>query len=246
VHAPCHMMLAPMVSVLAHLLALLVSGLGGHLLQCVVLFLLGLVPIFLLILHFLIATFSFFLALSFTLDNIVELIVKLEVSLESIEHTCHGHNLLVVGGFGPPHPPSLEAVALAGGKGHEGLVSHSCECPIEPVVVVAVYALLEVEAGDNKVGIEQEPNRVINGGNMGQQLRVISVKIAMDLVDVAINRCCKCPLVLKVLTQGLCCGKGVNGGKSHDDLVHKGCIFHTAESVLIAVGEQPCLSLNHE
>ncbi len=43
VHAPCHKMLAPMVSVLAHLLALLVSGLGRDLLPCLVLFLLALV-----------------------------------------------------------------------------------------------------------------------------------------------------------------------------------------------------------
>ncbi len=44
VHAPCHMMLATMVSVFAHLLALLVSSLVGHLLPCFVLLLLGLVP----------------------------------------------------------------------------------------------------------------------------------------------------------------------------------------------------------
>ena len=47
--------------------------------------------------------------------------------------------------------------------------------------------------------------------------------------------------------QGLRGGKGVNGCKPHDDLVHdEGCIFHTIKGVLIAVGEQPCLSLSRE
>jgi hypothetical protein len=44
------MMLATMVSVLAHLLALFVSGLGRDLLPCLVLLLLGLVPSVLLVL----------------------------------------------------------------------------------------------------------------------------------------------------------------------------------------------------
>ncbi len=70
VHASCHMMLTPMVSLLAHLFALLVSGLGGHLLPCFDLLLLGLVSSLLPVLRHPIATFSFSLALAFALDNI--------------------------------------------------------------------------------------------------------------------------------------------------------------------------------
>ncbi len=66
----------------------------------------------------------------------------------------------------------------------------------------------------------------------------------MDLVDVTINYCCKNSKVLKVLLQGLRGGDGVDGGKPHDDLVQKRCILHNVESVLIAVGQQPCLSIS--
>ncbi len=75
---------------------------------------------------------------------------------------------------------------------------------------------------------------------------MIPVELAMDLVDVTINCHCKNSKVLKVLLQGLCGGNGVNSGKPNDDLVQKRCILHTVESVLVAVGEQPCLSLNRK
>ncbi len=64
-------MLVPMVSLLANLLALLVSGLGRHLLPCFVLLLLGLVSSFLLIFCLLIATLSLSLVLAFALDNVL-------------------------------------------------------------------------------------------------------------------------------------------------------------------------------
>jgi hypothetical protein len=162
-------MLVPMISVLAHLLALLVSVFGGHLRQCFILLVLGLVPSVLLVLCFLIATFSLSLALPFALDNISKLFVELEISLESIERSQHGHNLLIIRRFGSPRPLSLEVVPLASGKCHEGLMGHSSEFPVEPVVMVAADVLLEVVAGDNKVSIEQEPNKVINSGAAGQQ-----------------------------------------------------------------------------
>jgi hypothetical protein len=100
-------MLAPMVSVLAHLIALLVFKLGRHLIPCLVLLLLGLIPSILLVLCLPIATLFLSFALAFALDNISKLVIKLEMSLESIEHSQHGHNFLVTGGRGSPSSPSL-------------------------------------------------------------------------------------------------------------------------------------------
>jgi hypothetical protein len=79
------MMLTPMVSVLAHLLALLVPKLGRDLLPCLILLLLGLVSSVLLVLCLIIATLSLSFALAFAHDNISKLVIKLEMSLESIE-----------------------------------------------------------------------------------------------------------------------------------------------------------------
>ncbi len=133
-----------------------------------------------------------------------------------------------------------------GDKGHKGFVGHFSEFLIKPIIMVAADVLHEVVVVDNTVGIEQEPNRIVNDGATGQQLRMIPVKLAMDLVDLTINCCCINPKVLKVLLQGLHGGNGVNGGKPHDDLVQKRCILHTIKSVLIAVCEQPCLSLSRK
>ncbi len=57
-----------------------------------------------------------------------------------------------------------------GGKGCEGLVGHSSELLVKPIVMVAADVLVEVVTGDNTVGIEQEPNRIASGGAAGQQL----------------------------------------------------------------------------
>ncbi len=133
-----------------------------------------------------------------------------------------------------------------GGKGHEGFVGHSSELSIKPIIMVAADVFLEVVAGDNTIGIKQEPNRIVNGGAVGQQLRMIPVELAMDLVDVPINCCCKNSKVLKVLVQSLRDSNGVNGDKFHDNLVQKRCILHTVKIALIAVGEQPCLSLSRK
>jgi hypothetical protein len=208
VRAPCHMMLTPMLSVLAHLLTFLVSILGRDLFPCLVLFLLFLFSRFLLVLCLLIATFSLSFALAFAFDNISELVIRTEMSLESIELSQHGHNLLVTRRFGSPSSLSLQIVALAGGKGHEGFMGDFSELPIKPVIMVVADELLEVVAGDGTVGIKQEPYKIVNGGATGQQLQMISVKLATDLIDVTINCRCKNSKVLKVLLQGLRGGNG--------------------------------------
>ncbi len=125
-------------------------------------------------------------------------------------------------------------------------MGYSSELPIKLIIVVAVDVLLEVVAGDDTVGIKQEPNRIVNGGAAGQQLRMIPVKLAMDLVDVTINCHCKDPKIQKIFLQGLRGGNGVDGGEPHDDLVQKRCIIHTVKSVLVAVGKQYCLSLSRK
>jgi hypothetical protein len=96
-----------MVGVLAHLLALLVSGLGRHLLPCLVFLLLGLVSSVHFVLCLPIATLTLSFSLSFALDNVSKLVIELEISLKSIECSQHGHNLLVIRGFGSPLPLSL-------------------------------------------------------------------------------------------------------------------------------------------
>jgi hypothetical protein len=88
-------MLAPMVSVLAHLLAPLVFGHGRHLLPCLILLLLALVSSVLLVLCLPITTLSLPFALVFALDNISELVIELEMSLESIERSRHGHTIFL-------------------------------------------------------------------------------------------------------------------------------------------------------
>jgi hypothetical protein len=60
-------------------------------------------------------------------------------------------------------------------------VGHSSELPIKPIIMVAADVLLEVVVGDDTVGIEQEPNRIVNGGTAGQQLQMIPVKLTMEL-----------------------------------------------------------------
>jgi hypothetical protein len=125
-------------------------------------------------------------------------------------------------------------------------VGHSSELPIKPIIMVVADLLLEVVARDDTVGIKKGPNRIIKDGAVGQQLQMIPVKLAMNLVDVTINCCCKNSKVLKVLLQSLRGGNGVNGGNPHDDLVQKRCILYTVESVLVLVGEQPCVSLSRK
>jgi hypothetical protein len=49
-------------------------------------------------------------------------------------------------------------------------MGYSSELPIKPIIIVAADVLLEIVAGDDTVGIEQEPNRIVNSGAAGQQL----------------------------------------------------------------------------
>jgi hypothetical protein len=41
------------------------------------------------------------------------------------------------------------------------------------------------------IGIKEEPNRIAKIGTAGEQLRVILVKLSIDLVDIAADHGCK-------------------------------------------------------
>ncbi len=43
------------------------------------------------------------------------------------------------------------------------------------------------------IGFEEEPDRVVNAGTTGKQLRIILVELTIDLVDIAIDCGCKYP-----------------------------------------------------
>ncbi len=87
------------------------------------------------------------------------------------------------------------------------------------------------------IGFEEEPDRVIDVGITSEQLRIILVKLAIDLVDIAIDRGSKYPYVVEVIAQDLRGGNRVDGDKPHDDLVLQRCILHAIEGVFVAIGE---------
>ncbi len=150
-HTPRHVVHTPMVSVFAHFLALLFTILGWYLLPLLILFLLGLVPVLLLVLCLGVALF---LALASLFQGIPKLLVGLEMALESLDFSSHCRDLLVVEGFGAPNSLHLKPVVLMHGRGHQGLVSEASKSSIKVVFILATNVLLEVGAGDNVVGLK--------------------------------------------------------------------------------------------
>ncbi len=69
----------------------------------------------------------------------------------------------------------------------------SSELPIKPIIMVVADVLLEVVAGDDTIGIKQDPNRIVNGGAAGQQLQIIPVKLAIDLLMSPLSVAAKTP-----------------------------------------------------
>ena len=126
-HAPCHVMFTPVVSVLAHFLGLLVTVLGKDLLPSFVLLLPGLVTPVLLVPRL----------LGVIIEGVFEILVGLEMSFEGVDLGGHGNNLLVVRRFGAPLPLHPEPIIFAQGGGHESLVSEIDELAVKVVIVVA-------------------------------------------------------------------------------------------------------------
>ncbi len=126
-------------------------------------------------------------------EGVFEILVGLKMPFEGVDLGSHGKNLLVVRRFCAPLPLLPEPIILAQGGGHEGLVSEIDELAVKVVDVVAPDVCLEVVAGDDVIGFEEEPNRVVNTGTAGGQLRIFLDKLAIDLVDIAIDCGCKYP-----------------------------------------------------
>ncbi len=61
------------------------------------------------------------------------------------------------------------------------------------------------------------------------------IKLVMQLVNVTTNSSCKHSQQLQVVPQGLSSGDRVDGGKTYDDFVHEGSVFHPIKGVLIPV-----------
>ena len=104
-HAPSHVVHAPMVSMFAHLLGFLVAVLGRDLLPRLILLLPVLVTPVLLVVRLLVVV-----------EGIFEMFVGLEVFLESFNLGGYGNDLLVVGRPGAPLSLLLEVTELAHGK----------------------------------------------------------------------------------------------------------------------------------
>jgi hypothetical protein len=142
VDGPRHVVHTPMVSVLSDFLGVFLSILGRHLLPCFVLFLTNLVRCVLLVLLLLSSLFLL-------VNELAELIIKLEVAFESADDGRHGHDLLVVGQLGASLAFHFQVVVLAHGASHEVLVSDQGEFAVKVVLVLALDVLLEVVAGNN-------------------------------------------------------------------------------------------------
>jgi hypothetical protein len=142
VDGPRHVVHTPMVSVLSNFLGMFLSILGRHLLPCFALFLTDLVRCVLLVL---LRLSSLFLLV----NELAELIIKLEVAFESTDGGQHGHDLLVVGQLGTPLAFHFQVVILAHGASHEVLVGDRGEFAVKVVLVLALDVLLEVVAGSD-------------------------------------------------------------------------------------------------
>ncbi len=78
----------------------------------------------------------------------------------------------------------------------------------------------------------------------GDQLWVIFVKLVVYLFDVATNNCCIYSQQLQIVVQGLIGGDGVDGGKTHFNLVYEGSILPTPSKVysFLLVSSLACVS----
>jgi hypothetical protein len=167
VDSPRHVVLTPMVHVLANLFLMFFTVLWWLFLPSLILFLLTLVRCILLV--FLLLALVVALLVS-SVCNGAELRVQLELALEHVEGSGHCHNLLVVWGLGLAESFCLEPVKFALGGGHEGLVGDGDEFAIKVILMLMADVRFEVVAGDHKVSLKKDANGVVNGCTPGNQL----------------------------------------------------------------------------
>ncbi len=60
----------------------------------------------------------------------------------------------------------------------------SGESSIEVIFMLMLDVLFEVVAWDNGIGIGEDANGVVNGGATGNELSVVFIKLAMNIVDI--------------------------------------------------------------
>jgi len=73
-----------------------------------------------------------------------------------------------------------------------------------------------------------------------------SSEFRIDFIDIAFDCHCKHAQIPQVVPQCLGGGDAVDGGESHNYLVHEGGVFDAIEGVLITVSEQACLCRCHQ
>ncbi len=118
VESPHHVVLTPMVCILANLFLMFFTILWRLFLPSLVLFLLT--PDEHIVLVLLLLALVVSLPVSFV-HNGAELGVQLELAFKRVKGGCHHHNLLVVWGLGSQESLCLEPVVLVLGGGHEGV-----------------------------------------------------------------------------------------------------------------------------
>ena len=164
--SPCHVVLAPIEGILSNLLACFaLPRFGRFLLPCFIFLLFPLVRRVLLVLVLLRAIVL--LSLS---SNGAELGIKLELALQRVDFSSHCHDFLVVGRLGTPLPLRLEEVELALSHGHHGLVSKTGKVTVEVLIVLGTDVLGEVVARHQEVGVEEDADRIVEGGPSREQL----------------------------------------------------------------------------
>ena len=168
---PRHVVVAPIGGDFAILISVpLFAVLGRHFLPRLILFLILLVGsvLFILLLALVLTLVFLFLVLS---DG-AKLRVKLELALEGVDLGCHGHDLFVVKRFGSPLTRIFEIVKKGLRIGQENFMGQG-RCHAKVAVVLLLHIDLEVVAGNDEVGVEEDVEGVLDRRPSSQNLWVV-------------------------------------------------------------------------
>ena len=159
---PRHVVVAPIGGDFAILISVpLFAVLGRHFLPRLILFLILLVgSVLTLVFLFLV------------LSDGAKLRVKLELALEGVDLGCHGHDLFVVKRFGSPLTRIFEIVKKGLRIGQENFMGQG-RCHAKVAVVLLLHIDLEVVAGNDEVGVEEDVEGVLDRRPSSQNLWVV-------------------------------------------------------------------------